>query len=286
MNEPGDHESEMENAIAGLYSGSLEDFVRGRDSLAKQLRSAGRREAASIVKTLRKPSRVAWALDAAALNSQEAIEKLDAALAETVNAHAGHGDVRAAIVGVRAAVRGFAGKAAQAAEHAGLPIETGVLTNALLAVLGRPESLDQLRRGHLAEIPEAGGLDFLATLPTPSVQVPRSTPAKPQSPAKVVSSSSGGAELESAARDAARRASIALTDARERSEVAQRAQRDAESSLQMAEARLRQAEEEAHAARGQVDRARQKAEIAAAELIEAESAVVEAKRQLANDHHT
>jgi hypothetical protein len=280
VNAPGDQDSNLESAIGGLYGGSLEDFVRRRDSLAKELRAAGRRESASVVKDLRKPSRVAWALDLAAQDSREAIDKLDAALAETLNAHAGTGNVRAAIVGLRAAVREFAGKAAHAAERAGLNIESGVLANAVLAVLGRPGSLNQLRRGYLAEIPEAGGLDFLATLPTPPEQVPPSTPTQPRPPANLPSPPPGRAELETAVREAAQRAGIVLTDARGRSEVAQRALRDAESSLRVAEARLREAEEKADAMRGQVDRARQKAEATAAELIEAKSAAAEAERQL------
>ena len=188
--------------------------------------------------------------------------------------------MRAAIVGLRAAVREFAGQAAHAAERAGVHIESGVLANAVLAVLGRPESLNQLRRGYLADVPEAGGLDFLASLPKPAEQVPPSAPAKPRPPANAPSSSRGRAHHETAAREAARRASIVLTDARERSEMAQRALRDAESSLRVAEGRLREAEEEAHATRRQVDRARQEAEAAAAELIEAESTVAEAERRI------
>jgi hypothetical protein len=233
-----------------------------------------------MVKDLRKPSRVAWALDLAALGNREAIAMLDAALAQTLNAHAGIGDVRAAIVGLRAGVREFASKAAHAAERAGLHIESGVLANAVLAVLGRPDSLNQLRRGHLADVPEAGGLDLLATLPTPPEQIPRTPPAKPQRAANAPSSSPGRAELETPAREAVQRATIVLADARERSEVAQRALRDAESSLRLAEARLHEAEKEAHAIRGQADHARQQAEAAAAELIEAESAAAEAKRRL------
>lgn len=51
------------NAIDDLYLEPLEDFVGARDELAKQLRSEGDADAAKQVRALRKPSRVAWAID-------------------------------------------------------------------------------------------------------------------------------------------------------------------------------------------------------------------------------
>src|SRR5687767_7115413 len=57
-----DKDSELQRAVAAVYGGPFEDFVRRRDALAKELRAAGNRDAAALVKNLRKPSRAAWAL--------------------------------------------------------------------------------------------------------------------------------------------------------------------------------------------------------------------------------
>lgn len=279
MTVPGMLDGELANAIAALYGGPLENFVGRRAALAKELRAAGRHEPASVVKELRKPSRIAWALDQAVLGDRDAIDRLDAALADTLAAHAGTGDVREAIAGLRAAVREFAARAARAAEGAGFRIEPGATANAVLAVLGTPDSFDRLRRGCLTDIPEAGGLDFLSAVPASPVQIERPSPAEVSPPAVARASFAARADLKAEKRDAVRRAELALAKARERSEAAQRSLHDAESKLSAAETRLREAEAEARALRGQVDRARQKAETSAAELTEAERAVADTKRR-------
>jgi hypothetical protein len=272
LNAMNEEESRLESAIAEVYGGPLEDFVRRRDSLAKELRSAGDRESASRVKGLRKPSRTAWALN---LGAREAIEPLVAAVAGTLEAQAGGGDVRAATATLRSAVREFASEAARAAQRAGHRIEPGALANPVLAVLGRPDSFNELRGGYLVEIPEAGGLDLLATLPTPSgsplAPVIRREPPAADSPQPAV--------LESA-RAAALQAASALADVRVHAEDAQRALRDAESKVHAAEERVRQAGEEERAARKLCDRAREDAVSAAARLLKAESAAAEAERRL------
>src|SRR5688572_10700972 len=117
LSEADGNERELESAIAELYGGSLEDFVRRRDALAKTLRTSGRRESATLVKNLRKPSRLAWGLDLAATGSAGAIDSLDAAVAEMLDAQSAGGDTRGAIARLRAAVREFAGQGARAAEQ-------------------------------------------------------------------------------------------------------------------------------------------------------------------------
>lgn len=277
MSASGNEDNRLESAIAHVYRGPLEDFVRRRDALAKELRSAGERESASTVKALRKPSRIAWALNLAALDGPKAVDPLVAAVTATLDAQAGGGDVRAAIVGLRGAVREFADQATHAAQQSGHRIEPAVLANALLAVLGRQESFGQLRAGSLAAIPEGGGLDFLAGLPAP----PESKPAaKASAPAATRPGSTKRAGVETAARAAARQAAGILADARARAEAARRALRDAESKLHAAAARLRRAEEEERAARNEHDRARREAEAAAGRVLEAEKAVADAERRI------
>jgi hypothetical protein len=269
----------LESAIARVYGGRLEEFVSRRDTLAKELRSAGRREDASTVKGLRKPSRMAWALDLAALEPS-AMGELDTAVAATIEAHAAGGDARGAIAALRVAVREFARHAMRAAEEAGHRLEEAALANAVLAVLGKTDAFSALRRGSLVDVPEAGGLDFLSSLPAPEL-VSRPVKATPPEVAAAPSPSPERAALELVAREAVRQAGNALAAARERSEEAQRAFRQAEAKLQTAEKQLRQAEMEERNLRSERDRARQESDGTAAVLLEAEKAVVEAESRLA-----
>src|SRR5688572_24531002 len=157
-----DSELDLEEGIVGVYAGPLDAFVARRDALVKELRAAGRRDDAGTVKNLRKPSRVAWALDLGVLGTPPAMQTVDAALSEILAAHSGTGDVRTAMTGLRNAVRELAAHAARAAEREGLPVDAGTLSTALQTVLGSRDSLELLRRGSLAEVPENDGLDFLA----------------------------------------------------------------------------------------------------------------------------
>jgi hypothetical protein len=268
----------LESAIAAVYGGPLEDFIRRRNALAKELRSAGDRELVSTVKGLRKPSRLAWALNLGAQSPQNPVEPLASAVAEMIEAQAAGADVRGAIARLRGAVRGFAVHAADASERAGHRTEPGVLVNAVLAVLGKPESFNQLRGGYLVDIPEAGGLDFLASLPAPPAHRP--APAHAGERVSTDTSSEEAAELATAAREAAREAASVLADARARSEAAQQVLGEAESMLDAAAERARHAESEERSARDHRDRARDEAEAAAARLLEAERAVAAAERRI------
>ena len=268
----------LESAIAAVYGGPLEDFIRRRDALVKELRSAGDRDLVSTVKGLRKPSRLAWALNLGAQSPRNAIEPLAAAVAEMIDAQAAGADVRGAIARLRGAVRGFADHAADASERAGHRTEPGVLVNAVLAVLGKPESFNQLRGGYLVDIPEAGGLDFLASLPAPPAH--RAAPAHAGEHVSADTSSEETAEPASAAREAVRQAASVLADARTQSEAARQALGEAEAMLDAAAERVRRAEAEERAARDHRDRARDEADAAAARLLEAERALAAAERRI------
>lgn len=279
-----DKEKALESAIAGLYGGALDDFIRRRDALSKELRTAGEKDSAATVKSLRKPSRIAWALDVAALDKFGAIETVVAAVEATFQAHSTGGDVRAAIANMRAAVRDFAGKAAGAAAGAGQRLDPNDLSNALFAVIGKPESLQQLRRGHLADVPEGGGLDVLAALPSSLAPASAPVSAPPVQSPQVgdTAETTDNAELVSAAREAVRRAGADLADARQRSEATRQALGAAESKLELTELQLRRAEEEVRAARAARDRASQEANKAAARLQDGETALRAAEQALSH----
>jgi len=66
---------------AELYLGDLEDFVWRRNALAKELRQAGDEDEAAQVASLKKPSKVAWALNQVSANEGRLRDELLAAAA-------------------------------------------------------------------------------------------------------------------------------------------------------------------------------------------------------------
>jgi hypothetical protein len=62
--------------VRELYGVPPEEFIEARDRLAKELKDAGQDDEAATVKKLRKPSVVAWALNAAAREAPEDVDAL------------------------------------------------------------------------------------------------------------------------------------------------------------------------------------------------------------------
>lgn len=262
--------STFDDDLAALYAGPFADFIRARDALAKQLRAAGRKDEAATVKSLRKPSRPAWALNRVAHHRAETLNRLDDAVAELVDAHAGSGDVRSSMTILREAVRACATHAVEEAQSEGLRLDVGDLSNAVLAVLASRNSYEELRNGRLTDIPEAGGLDFLTSLPArPRLEVSRPT-APPQA---------DPAESEEA-RKQAHATSQALERARVAAEAAAVALTQAESDVASAEVNLRAAQAGVKEALQRRAFARKAKESTTAELRAAEAADETAQRRL------
>jgi len=294
--------NELETAVVAVYRGPLEEFISRRDALAKQLRAAKRRDDADRVKSLRKPSRTAWVLDTIVHEDPAAIEQLVEAInaAQTVQSGA---DLRAAMETIRAAVRAVAAVGARVAIRAGQPVDANVLSTALHAVIGETRAFEDLRAGRLVDVPDGGGLDILAALPTLAPPPPRpSPPATPSAPsANLVSppasppAPNADADAQSVAREAAReaeraaaaaaradlrRAETVLAEARDHSKRVGQLVRDAESKLAAAEHALSRAEAEARTRLGDVERARHDADAAAARVRDAERAVADARARI------
>jgi hypothetical protein len=288
----------LEPELLAVYRGPLEEFISRRDALAKQLRAAKRRDDADRVKALRKPSRTAWVLDTIVQEDPAAIDQLVEAIsaAQTVQSGA---DLRAAVETIRAAVRAVAAVGAHVAIRAGQPIEANALAMALHAVIGETKAFDDLRAGRLVDVPDGGGLDILAALPTmapppprqPSTspanrKTPNATPdAPPSTEAKTTEldteSAAREAELAAAAREDLRRAETVLAEAREESARVERLVRDVQARLDAAEQALLRAEAEKRARLVDVERARQDADAAAKRVVDAERGVAEARTRSA-----
>ena len=273
---------DLDAAIAALYGGPLDEFVAGRDALARTLRTAGRTDEAAAVRKLPKPKRLAWALDAAVLADREAFEAVDAAAESLAGARSGS-DVREATSALRTAARELADVASdRAAAAGGAALDQSELVPAVLAVAADPEALGALRAGRLVDVPSAGA--FGAFAPAPG-RAPATRPAARRTPdgaAEVPSAPPAGRgrarsrELKAADREVERaeaNADAARTRAGDAADAADRAAAD----LAAAEDRRREAQREVEAARERLDAARREARRAAAEAEEAENAISEAR---------
>lgn len=267
-----DWPDDLEEAVTTVYRGPLEEFIARRDALVKELRGAGRADEAKQVKALRKPSRMAWALDAAVHDDPAPVERLASTVAALVETQAdGGGDVRQATERLRTAARHLASAAGRAATGAGHRIDQSTLVPAVLAVVGEPEAFEALRRGRLADVPAGGGLDVLSLTPPRAAPLPadEETGPEPADPQAVVR-----------AREALERAEAAAETAREEAERAEQAVDDAEAELDAADERLRQAEQDARRARADLRQAQQDARAARRTARDADAKAAEARRRL------
>jgi hypothetical protein len=284
---------DLDAAIGTVYGGPLDEFVTARDTLARELRAAGRRDDATAVRKLAKPRRLAWALDAAVLADRARFEAVDAAAGALADAHSGT-DVREATNTLRAAARSLADTASErAAASGGAALDQSELVPAVLAVAADPEALAALRAGRLVDVPSAGAFGAFAPGParaaSPARAAKRDADGGAVLPAAAESPPRTGAPRPAAGRDratarqakaaerAAAQAESRYETARARAEQAADAAERAADELAAAEDRRRSAQREVEAARERLDGARREARRAAAEAQEAEDAVRDAR---------
>ena len=279
-----------------LYGLPLEEFTPARDALANKLKAQGRKEEAAEVKSLRKPSLAAWALNRVARDHSEAIGGLRAAGADLREAQeeamAGDaGRLRDAGRALADEVDRVAGLAAEALRAAGRPataaqqekLSSTLRTAAIDAAAG-----DVLARGVLVDELEATGFSLLAsgsgalTAPGPTAGQKMSgdgdgTKTLPGAgrPAKKPKPSKEALETVEAARRELRRcdaeADMAATRARRRAERAEAAAKRAVEAQREAE----EARAEAEEAAGEAEAARRRAADAAETLAAAEAALTD-----------
>jgi hypothetical protein len=280
-----------------LYGLPLEEFTPARDALAKELKAAGRKDEAAEVKSLRKPSLAAWALNRAARDHPDAIERLRAtgadlraAQEEALSGDAGR--LRDAGRALSEEIDRVAALAADALRDAGRPA-TAAQQEKLAATL-RTAAIDAaagdvLARGVLVDDLDATGFTLLAS-GSGSLAAPSSSPGRTARTAEV--DGDGRKALPGAERPA--RKSKADKEAVEAVEAARRElrRRDAEADQLTTRARRKaeraegaakraaEAQREADEARsaaedaaGEAEAARRQAEQAAAAVAAAEAAL-------------
>ncbi|HEX2026436.1 MAG TPA: hypothetical protein VHF25_00385 [Nitriliruptorales bacterium] len=163
---------DVEAAIDALFAAPLDEFVERRDALARQLRSQGDRAAAGRVKSLRKPTLAAWAVDQAVRRRPDDTDRLLAAGERVVAAQrravsgADADPLRDAVVDLRTLVRTLADEAvavmwdvgAAAAQHVD-EVRTTLQTGAV-----DEDAREDLRRGRLERPLSPAGFGTLAGL--------------------------------------------------------------------------------------------------------------------------
>lgn len=262
-----------------LYGLPLEEFTPARDALAKDLKAAGRKDEAAEVKSLRKPTLAAWALNRVARDHPDAIEQLRAAGAdlraaqeEALSGDAGR--LRDAGRALSDEIDRVGGLAADALRDAGRPA-TAAQQEKFAATL-RTAAIDDaagdvLAGGVLVDDLDATGFSLLASgsgqLSTRASSPTRTAPARKPKASKEVTEAVEAARRELRRCDAD--ADMAATRARRKAERAEAAaKRAAEAQREADEARAA-----AEDAAGEAEAARRRAAEAADALTAAEAAL-------------
>lgn len=164
--------------VIALYRAAPEDFISGRDALVSELKAQGQNDEARVVKALRKPTVVAWALNQLAERDPAGVDSLLEAGAELRAAQratlsgGGADRLRSATAARRKAVADLAGVAAGVLTDAGKEPEAHVdeITSALEAAAVDDDAGAGLRRGTFERPPrpESGFGDLAGLTLVPS----------------------------------------------------------------------------------------------------------------------
>jgi hypothetical protein len=243
--------------VRALYEVEPDRFVEARDRLAKELRAGGRDDDAAAVKKLRKPSVVAWSLNAAAREGPDDVAALLEAGEELRRAQrkalskAGTEDLFAATEARKRAVRAVADRAIDALGGRGEAHRDRIVSTMEAASLDR-ELGQRLREGTLDRDaqPTTGfdaieGFELLQGGAAAGAASPRESAEERRERAREAKEAEREAvRAEHAADLASRRA----TDLRAKAAAAEAAARDAE-------AEAKRLADEAKTARKRADRA-------------------------------
>jgi hypothetical protein len=258
-----------DDAIDELYAAPLDEFVARRDQLARELR-AGDKDAAAAVKQLRKPSRVAWAVNQAARREPKLVDGVVAAgnALRTAQQRAlregGSGSLHDATRARQRAVRALADVAVEVLGHTGENARDAI-EQTLTAASIDEDAAAEVRAGRLVQ--ELEPPDIFATLDAaPSRAGSRTTKTAREKPAP-------------APRTRAK-PTTPTTSARKP------AARGRDDRVKQAEADARRAHADADAAQRAYDAAAKRAETLAQKASDAIAAADEARRAVRNAAHS
>src|SRR2546426_5845953 len=157
----------LDDVVAELLSGSLNEFTNGRNAKAKELKAAGQRELADEVAGLKKPPVAVWAVNQLGQRNKRALERLRRAGEGVVQAQSGAvtgrknaaPELRSASEALQreleAAVR-EAGDVLRVGDHAAEEATLRRVQEMLrLAAVSGGDTWDRLQRGALISEPRA-----------------------------------------------------------------------------------------------------------------------------------
>lgn len=269
----------LDRALDELYAAAPEEFVLVRARLERALRDAGDAEAASDVRSRRRPNLAAWACNQLARREREGIAALLDATRRVVDAQAraGPGASAAALRDVakeRNALVDRLADAAVAGLRGRVPAPDGYRAS-IAATLDagslEPQHADELRAGRLTRALAApagfGPLD-----------APTLTRSDDEQSRETTREAFAAARREATATtNAAKTAAAELTSATLRADAATAHLEEVERALERARANVAQTDEQARVARARADEAQALADAATAALGKAEEAT--AKRR-------
>ncbi|MDQ3469597.1 MAG: hypothetical protein M3487_07515, partial [Actinomycetota bacterium] len=144
-----------------LFATTPPEFVAARNALAKSLRAEQRKEAATLVAALRRPSWVDWALNTTAMAHGDDVERFSVAAAELRDAQTAAienrdgPDLRASLRAMREATTALTRRAGEPLSSAGRPPDAADVAARLGEIAASPSGVDQLR----ASVLGSGDLD-------------------------------------------------------------------------------------------------------------------------------
>ena len=271
-------------APEGLYGLPLDEFTPARDALAKELGAAGRKEEAAEVKSLRKPSVAAWALNRTARDHPDTIAALRAAGADLREAQnealsGDAGRLRAAGRALAEEVDRVAGLAADALQTTGRA--PSAAQQEKLASTLRTAAVDEtageaLARGVLADDLDPTGFSLFGSL---SGDLP-ATPAPPRAGARAGHGSRGGGHSDGDAPEPAEggdSGGIATLPGAHRPAKQPKVGKEQLAALEAARREVRRCDAEAEMAATRAHRRAERAEIAQRRAAEAQREADEAR---------
>ena len=244
-----------------LYGLPLEQFTERRNALARELRGEGRRDEASSVSKLRKPSVAAWAVNQLVRTQRREIDalfkagdRLQRAQADLMATRGDPASLRAALDAERGAIEQLADAARgllNADGHQLLPARLEQVTETLHAAALDGEARASVREGCLERELRHIGLGGLGRVGTVSGSASR---RKPESRDDGASKPKAAREAEAAAARRLERATRELRMAEERRDRVAEELRDAEGAVAAARELAAEAEQEHKRAKQRLDR--------------------------------
>jgi hypothetical protein len=158
----------IEELVAELLAGPLEEFTSRRNARAKELKAAGQRELAAEVAQLKKPPVAVWAVNQLARRNKPVLERLRRAGETVVRAQSGAAtgrknaasELRAASEGLQRELEAAVREVGEALRAGGYGADEATLRRVQemlrLAAVSGGETWDRLQRGALISEPRAG----------------------------------------------------------------------------------------------------------------------------------